>query len=191
VDLADFAGDQPVTRVRSRARFAPREILQRAFSRLGEHDYDLFQNNCEHFVNWCRRGVADSAQVNRLDALCRRGSAAVAKVACPRLVCPRLVRRFALGRLPVRVATRFGLPASLAGDAVQVTAELTAIGFGKDGRQSRRIGRRSGALASSGFGYMLGGPAGAAAGFGSWLFGEVVGQAAAISPGDPPHAHAP
>ncbi|WP_082677279.1 lecithin retinol acyltransferase family protein [Bacillus sp. FJAT-29937] len=32
------------------------EIVARAYSRLGEGTYNLFQNNCEHFVTWCRSG---------------------------------------------------------------------------------------------------------------------------------------
>lgn len=33
------------------------EIIHRAFSRLGETEYDLITNNCEHFVRWCRSGA--------------------------------------------------------------------------------------------------------------------------------------
>ncbi len=39
------------------------EIRKRAFSRLGEDEYDLLVNNCEHFANWCCTGEADSEQV--------------------------------------------------------------------------------------------------------------------------------
>ncbi|WP_078543538.1 lecithin retinol acyltransferase family protein [Litchfieldia alkalitelluris] len=31
-------------------------IINRAFSRLGESNYNLVFNNCEHFVNWCKSG---------------------------------------------------------------------------------------------------------------------------------------
>jgi len=31
---------------------------------LGEHDYHLLVNNCEHFVLWCIEGRHDSPQVN-------------------------------------------------------------------------------------------------------------------------------
>jgi Lecithin retinol acyltransferase len=31
--------------------------------RLGESDYRLLTNNCEHFCNWCLSGVSRSAQV--------------------------------------------------------------------------------------------------------------------------------
>ena len=38
--------------------------LERAESRLGEANYDIFGNNCEHFVVWCKTGRAQSSQVN-------------------------------------------------------------------------------------------------------------------------------
>jgi len=38
---------------------------RRARSRLGENDYRLLTNNCEHFYNWCLSGVSRSAQVER------------------------------------------------------------------------------------------------------------------------------
>jgi hypothetical protein len=45
--------------------FSPEEIVRRARSRLGENDYRLLTNNCEHFCNWCLNGVSHSAQVER------------------------------------------------------------------------------------------------------------------------------
>lgn len=41
-------------------------ILQRARSRLGECQYDLLRNNCEHFCNWCELGEPRSLQVETL-----------------------------------------------------------------------------------------------------------------------------
>jgi hypothetical protein len=45
--------------------YSPEEIVRRARSRLGENDYRLLTNNCEHFCNWCLSGVSRSAQVAR------------------------------------------------------------------------------------------------------------------------------
>ena len=45
--------------------YSREEIVRRARSRLGENDYRLFTNNCEHFCNWCHSGVSHSAQVQR------------------------------------------------------------------------------------------------------------------------------
>lgn len=39
------------------------EVARRASSRLGESDYRLLTNNCEHFCSWCLFGKCRSAQV--------------------------------------------------------------------------------------------------------------------------------
>ena len=38
-------------------------VVERAKSRLGEHDYNLLFNNCEHFASWCKTGVNQSRQI--------------------------------------------------------------------------------------------------------------------------------
>lgn len=40
------------------------EIARRAGSRLGESNYRLLTNNCEHFCSWCLFGECRSAQVD-------------------------------------------------------------------------------------------------------------------------------
>ena len=42
---------------------APRVTLRRAMSRLGEQNYNLLFNNCEHFAHWCKTGRHRSEQV--------------------------------------------------------------------------------------------------------------------------------
>lgn len=42
------------------------EIIDRAFSKLGENEYHLFSNNCEHFACWCITGKSNSAQVEKV-----------------------------------------------------------------------------------------------------------------------------
>ncbi len=37
--------------------------LRRAMGRLGEQDYNLLFNNCEHFAHWCKTGRHRSTQV--------------------------------------------------------------------------------------------------------------------------------
>lgn len=44
---------------------SPRQSVQRARERLGEAEYSVVWNNCEHFVNWCIDGTAESRQVKR------------------------------------------------------------------------------------------------------------------------------
>jgi hypothetical protein len=64
VSLSRFANGHPVRVVsHPESHYSPREIVRRARSRLGESDYRLLTNNCEHFCNWCLSGVSRSAQV--------------------------------------------------------------------------------------------------------------------------------
>ena len=46
--------------------FTPEETVERAYSRLGEREYDLISNNCEHFAIWCKTNISESWQVKAL-----------------------------------------------------------------------------------------------------------------------------
>ncbi|MBD2566735.1 lecithin retinol acyltransferase family protein [Anabaena lutea] len=48
------------------ACFAPETVIERAISKLGEPEYNLFGNNCEHFAHWCKTGKTISGQVNNV-----------------------------------------------------------------------------------------------------------------------------
>lgn len=48
--------------------YSAEEIVERAYSRLGEDNYSLMFNNCEHFACWCVTGSHSSQQVNRVMA---------------------------------------------------------------------------------------------------------------------------
>jgi hypothetical protein len=66
VSLARFsAGRETRIVVHPTSLFSQEEIVRRARSRLGENDYRLLTNNCEHFCNWCSTGVSHSRQVER------------------------------------------------------------------------------------------------------------------------------
>ncbi len=66
VSLSQFAIGHTVRIVEhDKSPYSPEEIVRRARSRLGENDYRLLTNNCEHFCNWCLDGVSYSAQVQR------------------------------------------------------------------------------------------------------------------------------
>jgi hypothetical protein len=56
----------PESFTRTHKVFSPEETLERAMSRLGEASYNLFSNNCEHFVLWCKTGYAESEQAEKL-----------------------------------------------------------------------------------------------------------------------------
>jgi hypothetical protein len=64
ISLARFSDGHPIY-VRSVAslEFDPREVIRRAHSRVGEDDYRLLTNNCEHFCEWCLYGEHRSYQV--------------------------------------------------------------------------------------------------------------------------------
>jgi len=57
------------------AKFTRAEIVERAYSKLGEDQYNLLLNNCEHFVHWCLHGRRRSPQVQR--AVAKVGSTAL------------------------------------------------------------------------------------------------------------------
>ena len=44
--------------------FIPEFVVERAESRLGERQYDLFFNNCEHFADWCKTGGGQCVQLD-------------------------------------------------------------------------------------------------------------------------------
>ncbi len=64
VSLREFSGG-PKVRIKEHpnATFSGDEALNRAHSRVGETDYNLVFNNCEHFVNWCLYDVPACHQV--------------------------------------------------------------------------------------------------------------------------------
>ena len=46
-------------------QFSREETVSRARSRMGEKEYNLLFNNCEHFALWCKTGINKSAQVEK------------------------------------------------------------------------------------------------------------------------------
>ncbi len=54
--LKEFSKGASIYKVEEEAVYTPDEIMERAYSRLGEKAYDLLYNNCEHFATWCRCG---------------------------------------------------------------------------------------------------------------------------------------
>ncbi|NEQ25214.1 MAG: hypothetical protein F6K28_40290, partial [Microcoleus sp. SIO2G3] len=43
--------------------YIPDIVIARAESRLGETNYNLLTNNCEHFATWCKTGRNESKQL--------------------------------------------------------------------------------------------------------------------------------
>jgi len=73
VTMRQFSLDRPVGILRDReSAYSPQEIVLRARSRLGENEYHVLRNNCEHFCNWCTSGRSRSIQVERPGAIALR-----------------------------------------------------------------------------------------------------------------------
>ena len=62
--VSDFSQGEVVS-VMDHADASPAGVtLRRAMSRLGEQNYNLLFNNCEHFATWCKTGRHRSEQVD-------------------------------------------------------------------------------------------------------------------------------
>jgi hypothetical protein len=61
--VATFCRNNPVYVREYPVRYIADTTIQRAESRLGERNYNLLFNNCEHFATWCVTGVSDSRQI--------------------------------------------------------------------------------------------------------------------------------
>lgn len=65
--MTEFACGHPVSIVvHAHAPYSAQQVVRRARSRLGERNFRLLTNNCEHFCNWCVSGCHRSEQVERL-----------------------------------------------------------------------------------------------------------------------------
>jgi hypothetical protein len=62
-DLDRFGNGRPIWVHQEQYAFPSEEIIVRALSRVGESQYKILSNNCEHFCNWCINGNSYSAQV--------------------------------------------------------------------------------------------------------------------------------
>ncbi|MGB1776127.1 MAG: lecithin retinol acyltransferase family protein [Synechococcus sp.] len=62
--LEDFSQGQPISVVEHDQASAPGVTLRRAMGRIGEQNYNLLFNNCEHFAIWCKTGRHRSSQVD-------------------------------------------------------------------------------------------------------------------------------
>ncbi|VXD23037.1 conserved hypothetical protein [Planktothrix serta PCC 8927] len=69
--LDTFSKGQKIHQRRYPIRYIPDTVLNRAQSRLGEKQYNLLFNNCEHFATWCVTGVSKSQQVENFIPLLR------------------------------------------------------------------------------------------------------------------------
>ena len=64
INLENFSNGKPLWVIQEPRHYSSDEIITRARSRIGETQYKILSNNCEHFCSWCVSGKSYSAQVN-------------------------------------------------------------------------------------------------------------------------------
>ncbi|WP_225977447.1 lecithin retinol acyltransferase family protein [Nostoc sp. CENA543] len=63
VALHEFSQGEEIHKRHYEHSYSPDIVIWLAESRLGEREYHLVFNNCEHFANWCKTGRGESEQV--------------------------------------------------------------------------------------------------------------------------------
>ena len=169
-----FANGRSVRTVDSPRSYAPDTVIARARRRLGERCYDLFDNNCEAFVSWCRSGQPVSRQVALGEACTERAAAIGSKLFC-RPVYTRTIER-AFAQKAVSVLAKRPMAGWILADAVHGGVEMLAIRRGHPRAAARRLARGSGAATAAGVGLVSAGPMGAAVGLVGWMTGNWIGE---------------
>ncbi len=70
--------------------FTGEEIAQRARSRIGESEYCVIRNNCEHFCEWCINDTHISSQVRKVAKVASAVSGSSLAAVATRLAVPRV-----------------------------------------------------------------------------------------------------
>lgn len=125
-------GDKVTVLEHDDAQFSTQEIVDRARSRIGEDNYSLIFNNCEHFANWCVTGQSKSYQV-------REATITVAALATATA-------------LTIRHATTAARAGSAAFTAVRAVSAASTVGGAAVGAKATAttVGALGGAVASAG-----------------------------------------
>jgi hypothetical protein len=116
----------------------PRIVVRRALGQLGATGYNLLWNNCEHFATWCKRGRAQSAQVQTYK---RRLAATGTKA--PIKTTARVLAKSS-SKTAIRTLARSATPALLVADAAQLVVEVAATNLGTDPQKAQCAGRSGG-----------------------------------------------
>jgi len=64
--IKDFSKGGEIEIVEHTRTLPVNEVIKRARSKLGEREYSLVFNNCEHFARWCKTGEHKSEQVEEI-----------------------------------------------------------------------------------------------------------------------------
>ena len=168
---AKFAKGRPIELGTSPCAYPPDEVVRRALNRVGERDYHLLWNNCEHFVTWCRSGRRISRQTERF--VTAAGVASKLALYAGTAAATKLVGKVAPKPVARALTTRWLWAAT----GAQYLAETAATAWGCEQKTARRTGRVVGAGTSAVIGGLAGGPAGAATAVGTWTVAELLDRA--------------
>lgn len=109
-----FARGGPIYIKSQPTAYIPQVVVERAESRLGEKQYDLFFNNCEHFANWCKTGCNECLQLSnfglRFDQIKRPQIDELARQAAQTGTPEKTMRLFKTALENIALATRTLLP---------------------------------------------------------------------------------
>lgn len=117
-------------------RYSDDEVVERAYSRLGEDDYNLIFNNCEGFACWCITGKNKSEQV---DSVMRNTTTTVLSYSLARSVASstinetakRMVATTAIHTILPTTTIKSGIVGAAVGAGTgAVTGGALATGFG-------------------------------------------------------------
>ncbi|EJS02228.1 lecithin retinol acyltransferase family protein [Bacillus cereus] len=61
--LDNFKGVSTINVVNSIILYSKDTVVSRGYSKLGQSNYNVVFNNCEHFVTWCRSGGKTSNSI--------------------------------------------------------------------------------------------------------------------------------
>ena len=107
--------------------FTNEEAISRAESRIGEDSYNVFFDNCEHFVMWCKFGVEESKQVRAASAMAFHAmSAAWREYQAGKI--PESVLKFFVQN-PGAVQRLITLNSTTEAVSVALLSALTSLGF--------------------------------------------------------------
>lgn len=151
VSRQEFADGGTIRKGTSPICFSRNEVVQRAMECVGQGNYDLWDNNCEHFVHWCRNGNRLSLQSHLVQTGARQAIAIITKT--------WLWRRGLLKSLTPGVVA----------DVVQVAVESACVGLTHRPHWARIVGKLAGSATAAATGWARGGPVGAAVHSGVFL----------------------
>ena len=72
IDMCKQRGDLYRLEYKPETVFDSDKVIERARTRLNEVQYNVFDNNCEHFARWCKTGIGMSEQVESFTSTLKR-----------------------------------------------------------------------------------------------------------------------